>query len=547
LLEGDGGLGEFSELAEGLGLSDADIGQGSASVDKNRAFYINAMYRKNEALRYNRDSLFKDLVRRMKDAADADFALPSGLDGVLRGYQEEGFCWLKTVDMLGFGGILADDMGLGKTLQALALIESECSDSLAPSIIVCPASLVLNWESEAKKFTPGLTVQTVMGSAAERGKIIDCARGAEYPVVFVTSYDLLKRDARRYEGMDFRFVILDEAQYIKNQTTQNAKAVKLLSAQTRLALTGTPIENSLAELWSIFDFLMPGYLWNYNRFRKKYEVQITKNKDERAETRLREMVRPFILRRLKGSVLRELPDKIETMQMSVMETEQRKLYLANLAQAKKDLAKKLKEAGAQQGRVMVLAALMRMRQICCDPALLYDDYRGGSAKLEACLELVRNCIEGGHRLLLFSQFTSMLDIIGERLRGQGVPWYRLDGSTPKTERFSLMNAFNEGDTPVFLISLRAGGTGLNLTGADIVIHYDPWWNLSVQNQATDRAHRIGQENRVQVFKLLVKDTIEERIADMQMRKAELAEKVIREGGDAMSTMTEEELLSLFEG
>ncbi|MDR1816292.1 MAG: SNF2 helicase associated domain-containing protein [Clostridiales Family XIII bacterium] len=563
-IEEDTGLCELAELAEGLDLSDADLERGEASVELSRAFYIESMYRKNEALRYDRDALFKSLVHRLRDASDADYELPPGLSGVLRGYQEEGYRWLKTVDALGFGGILADDMGLGKTLQALALIEAEAPSAL-PSIIVCPASLVLNWESEAHRFTPDLRVQTVLGTAKERAQTIaalsdgrqacparsrrDAAptNNGEGPDILVTSYDLLKRDAEAYKDIAFRYAIIDEAQYIKNQTTQNAKAVKLLNAQTRLALTGTPIENNLAELWSIFDFLMPGYLWNYNRFRKKYETPIAKFSDERTAGRLRELVRPFILRRLKSAVLRELPEKIETVYTTVMGGAQRKLYLANLARAKKDLAKKLKDAGAQQGRMMVLAALTRMRQICCDPALVYEDYDGGSAKLEACLELLDTVIEAGHRCLLFSQFTSMLDIVGGRLEEAGIPYFRLDGATPKQERFSLMNAFNEGGAPVFLISLRAGGTGLNLTGADIVVHYDPWWNLSVQNQATDRAHRIGQENRVQVFKLIAKDTIEERILEMQERKARLAEQVIREGGDALTVMTDEELLSLFDG
>jgi SNF2 family DNA or RNA helicase len=290
---------------------------------------------------------------------------------------------------------------------------------------------------------------------------------------------------------------------------------------------------------------MPGYLYSYNRFRQKYETRITKKNDETAAERLRALVRPFILRRLKSNVLKELPEKIESVSYAPLYDEQRKLYVAALSQAKKDLSEKLEQAGAAQSRIMILAALTRLRQICCDPVLVYSGYGGGSAKLDACVELVESCIEGGHRMLLFSQFTSMIALIEERLHAKGIPYYLLTGATSKKERLRLVNSFNDGDTPVFLISLKAGGTGLNLTGADIVIHYDPWWNVSAQNQATDRTHRIGQTNTVQVFKLIAKDTIEERILDMQAKKAALADSVIEEGGGELAALSEEELLSLF--
>ena len=560
-LEG-GALGELSELTEGLDIDPGDFrgdeegtGQSTLSLDLNRAMYIDTMMKRNEALRYDRDKNFRSIIRNFSDVADADYQLPGKLQGTLRGYQETGFRWLRALDALGFGGILADDMGLGKTLEVLALIASVKEEQDAvnrlPSLVVCPASLVLNWESEAKKFTPGLNVQVILGSASERKKIIakigKGKAGKQAADIFVTSYDLLKRDIDAYDGARFHFVVIDEAQYIKNQTTQNAKSVKLLDGRTKLALTGTPIENTLAELWSIFDFLMPGYLFRYSHFRRKYEVAIVKNTDKKAEKRLNELVRPFILRRLKKDVLKELPDKIETVLRSEMEDEQRKLYVANMARTKKELADKLVQAGGPKAKFEILAALMRMRRICCDPSIVYENYTGGSAKLDACMELVQSCIESGHRILLFSQFTSMLDKIETRLRSANIEWFRLDGSTPVGERQGLMNKFNAGGVPVFLISLKAGGTGLNLTGADIVIHYDPWWNLSVQNQATDRAHRIGQTNMVQVFKLIAKDTIEERILEMQERKADLADRVIREGEDVLSSISEEELLSLFEG
>jgi SNF2 family DNA or RNA helicase len=363
----------------------------------------------------------------------------------------------------------------------------------------------------------------------------------------VTSYDQLRRDIDLYEKQEFECVILDEAQFIKNQNTQKARSVKKLKCRTRLALTGTPVENNLAELWSIFDFLMPGYLSTYAHFRNKYESPIVKNRDKGATERLRALVRPFILRRLKRDVLKELPEKTESVHRVAMEDAQRKVYIGALAQAKDELAEKLEAAGGiSRGRIMVLAALTRMRQICCDPSLVYDNYRGGSAKLDACLELVESSIESGHRMLLFSQFTSMMELIAAQLDRRGIAYYVLDGSTPKQERQNLVNKFNGGDTPIFLISLKAGGTGLNLTGADVVIHYDPWWNVSAQNQATDRAHRIGQMNKVQVYKLIVKDTIEDKIMEMQERKAALADSIIQEGGNAFDALTGEELLSLFE-
>ncbi|MDR2163577.1 MAG: DEAD/DEAH box helicase, partial [Clostridiales Family XIII bacterium] len=547
----DDSISELAEIVNGLDVVGKDIEKGAVRLDANKSLYIDAMMKKSGELRYKRDAHFRSIIRSMRDVADADFVVPGCLDDVLRNYQRTGYEWLRTLDALSFGGILADDMGLGKTLQVLALfqaikdeddeIKKEQSSRL-PSIVICPASLVLNWESEAKKFTPRLATAAVVGLASERRSQIQ--RALKRDVVF-TSYDLLKRDIESYEGAAFRFVVIDEAQYIKNQNTRNAKAVKQLIGNTRIALTGTPIENSLAELWSIFDFLMPGYLYTYNHFKSKYETRITKKNDTVASERLRELVRPFILRRLKSSVLKELPEKIESVSYSTMSGEQRKLYIAAMAQAKKELATKLEESGVAQSRIMILAALTRLRQICCDPSLVYDGYDGGSAKLDACMELLYSCIEGGHRILLFSQFTSMLAIIERRIREDGISYCMLTGSTPKTERLRLVNSFNDGDTPIFLISLKAGGTGLNLTGADIVIHYDPWWNVSVQNQATDRAHRIGQTNAVQVFKLISKDSVEERILEMQEKKAALADSVIYEGGGELAALTEEELLSLF--
>jgi len=542
----DDGFSQLSQLAEGLDLNKKELASGHAELARSRALFLDAMIKQGESIRCDRDEEFKRIVIEMEESIHGDFTVPGSLENVLRNYQKAGYRWLRTVDRCGFGGILADDMGLGKTLQVLALLQAEKdeADEGALSIVICPASLILNWESEARRFTPGLRVSVITGSAPERAGILALRRDFD---LLVTSYDLLKRDIELYEPIDFSYVIVDEAQYIKNHSTQNAKAVKLLRGRTRFALTGTPVENSLAELWSIFDFLMPGYLFSYSRFRKKYELPIVRQNSRPEAGRLRQMVRPFMLRRLKKDVLRELPDKTETVLRVAMEDEQRSVYLGTLVQAKKELAPLLgSRAGNGQLHMNVLAALTRLRQICCDPSLIYDNYPGGSVKLEACLELVESCTASGHRMLLFSQFTSMLNIIENRLEGMGIRSCKLEGSTKPSRRLELVTAFNTGDIPVFLISLKAGGTGLNLTGADVVIHYDPWWNMSVQNQATDRAHRIGQKNTVQIYKLIVKDTIEERILKMQENKAELAGQFVLEGGNVLAGMRREDLLSLLE-
>ena len=302
--------------------------------------------------------------------------------------------------------------------------------------------------------------------------------------------------------------MIDEAQYIKNHTTAVAKTVKSITSEIRIALTGTPIENRLSELWSIFDYLMPGFLYGYETFRKELETPIVKEKDESCTERLKKMVAPFILRRLKQDVLKDLPEKLEEVQYAHFDGAQQKVYDAQVVHMKELLAKQNPE-DYDKNKIEVLAELTKLRQICCDPNLLFENYKGESAKREACIDLIKSAIDGEHRILLFSQFTSMLALLEEALKKEGIAYYKITGSTPKEERMRLVKQFNEGDVPVFLISLKAGGTGLNLVGADVVIHYDPWWNQAVQNQATDRAHRIGQKKVVTVFKLIMKNSIEE--------------------------------------
>lgn len=542
----DDGLLAVARLGEGLDLDSKKLASGHLSLPGYRAFYLDSLFKEGPGITFYRDQLFKAVVRGMKAVEDSDFAVPSCLQTVLRGYQKLGFRWLRTLDSYGFGGILADDMGLGKTVQMIALFVDEYASgkdagTKERSLIVCPASLVYNWENEFQKFAPMLKVQAVAGTAQEREEVfVSLDEGCQ---VLITSYDLLKRDMKHYESMSFRFQVIDEAQYIKNAATQSARAVKAIRARTRFALTGTPIENRLGELWSIFDYLMPGFLFTYARFKKIYESPIVRESDPEAVSNLKRLIGPFVLRRVKKDVLKELPDKLETAVYSRLQGQQKELYTANAAKLKEEL-----ESGGdavyEKGKIQILAELTRLRQICCDPALCYENYRGGSAKLETCMDLIRNGVNGGHKILLFSQFTSMLRIIEKRLSQEEIACYTLTGSTPKEERLRMVDSFHTDPVPVFLISLKAGGTGLNLTAADMVIHYDPWWNVAAQNQATDRAHRIGQEKQVSVFKLITKGTIEENIMVLQESKKNLADQIIAEGAVSLSSLTREDLVKM---
>lgn len=536
----DDGLLSVARLVQDMSVSVSDLESRTFRLPAYRALYLDGILKEGSGITLYRDQLYKAVVRGMKSVEDSDFEIPGSLDHILRGYQKTGYRWLKTLDHYGFGGILADDMGLGKTIQVIALLlEGKEKEGAATSLIVCPASLVYNWENEIHTFAPELKVLTVTGMAAEREALLACADEFD---VLITSYDLLKRDASLYEGKAFRFQIIDEAQFIKNASTQSAKAVKGINARSRFALTGTPIENRLSELWSIFDYLMPGFLFSYQRFKKEYELPVVRDQDVKTLERLHRLIGPFILRRLKKDVLKELPDKLETVVYSAFDKKQKEIYTANAYQLKKELESK----ESRQGRdnIQILAQLTRLRQICCDPHLCYEDYKGESAKLETCIDLVRNGVEGGHKILLFSQFTSMLEIISQRLKNEGFPYYILTGATPKEERIRMVNSFKDDEVPLFLISLKAGGTGLNLTAADMVIHFDPWWNIAAQNQATDRAHRMGQEKQVSVFKLITKGTIEENILKLQESKKELAEQIITEGTISLSNLSRDDLLGL---
>ena len=540
------GLAVLSRIQEGIMVPASQWSQGSNTLPKYRALYLDGELKDQNRFHAAKDRTFRALVRNMKTVEDNDFEVPKSLEKVLREYQKQGFLWLKTLHVNGFGGILADDMGLGKTLQVIAFLlsEQECRKNSQESekfaLIVCPASLVYNWKSEIGKFAPGMHAVTVTGTAPERKEIIDSAGKLD---ILITSYDLLRRDEEFYEEYSFAHEIIDEAQYIKNHNTRAAKAVKNIRAGFKAALTGTPIENRLSELWSIFDYLMPGFLYTYSRFRDEIEIPAVTEQDDEKRGHLRKMIRPFILRRLKKDVLKDLPAKLEEAVFARMEEEQEKLYTAHVQRIKLMLDGQTEEEFAS-GKIQMLAELTRLRQLCCDPSMVYQNYQGESAKLLMCMDLIKNAIDGGHRILLFSQFTSMLAILQERMQKEGIPFLTLTGATPKERRAELVDSFQRGEASVFCISLKAGGTGLNLTAADIVIHYDPWWNVAVQNQATDRAHRIGQKNPVTVYKLIAKSTIEEKILRLQEKKSELAEQLLGHEGFEGVKFTKEEMLKL---
>lgn len=530
----------LAEMAHMLQLSAKDLEKGQIKLPAFRALYLDSLLSGREDIQIRRDKWFRELVRNFKSVPEGGYPLPEALEDILRSYQKEGFQWLKTLASYGFGGILADEMGLGKTLQMIAFLASlTLADQDGPSLIVCPASLILNWADELDKFAPNLTYMLIMGNAKERSEQIKSGRDQN---LWITSYELLRQDIEQYAALHFTCCVLDEAQHIKNQSTLISKAVKRIDCRQRFVLTGTPIENRLSELWNLFDFLMPGYLFSHTAFVQKLEKPTVKSGDAQAMDQLRRLVRPFLLRRMKKDVLKELPPKIEYVQRVSLSEQEQKVYFASSAAARQALS----TAQGDNGKLAVLAALTELRQICCAPDLRFENYDGPSSKLDACIDLCAGMVENGHQILLFSQFTSMLERIKSRLDELNISNYTLQGSTSKAKRAQLVKSFNAGGASVFLISLKAGGTGLNLTAADVVIHYDPWWNPAAQEQATDRAHRIGQRSNVQVYKLIAKDTIEEKIMALQSRKAELMDAVTGGTGGGILDMSKEELLALLD-
>ena len=535
----DSGLGELSALLDNMHIDEKELQKDEIIVEKHHAILIDECASKAH-FEVDRNEAFKQLIRDIHNVKDADHKVPASLKKTLRSYQKEGYRWLKTMSSYGFNGILADDMGIGKTLQILTLLLSERNQ--LPSIIITPSSLMWNWKNETARFTPELKVLMIHGGVNQRAQMI--SEIPNYDII-ITSYDYLKRDIQLYEDIPFDYQIVDEAQYIKNQTTQNAMSVKLIQTKHRFALTGTPIENHLGELWSIFDFLMPGYLYSYPQFRNIFEIPIVKEKDTYVLQQLKTLVEPFILRRMKQDVLKELPEKSEHTIYIELNEDERQRYQTNIALMKTQLQETMKDNTWQRSSILFLSMLTKLRQLCNDSRLLYNDVDAISSKLKACMDIVENYRSAHKKVLIFSQFTSMLGLIEKQLQQQGIPYYLLKGNTPKLLRAQYVNAFQEDDTPVFLISLKAGGTGLNLTSAEAVIHFDPWWNVSAQNQASDRAYRLGQHRNVQIIRLIAKNTIEEKILDMQKQKQALSNSILDINENVLTSMSKDELLALF--
>ena len=525
-----------------LDFTDDEIRIGRKHIDKYYTLYLDSLSG------IKRQESFKMLIDRIKS-----MRVDTGeLNSVLRGYQKVGINWLNQLSNLGLGGILADDMGLGKTLQVLAFIHS--IKTKTPTLIVTPSALMYNWLNEIIRFIPDATTKIIDGPKEERKKSLDNLEGYEF---VITSYPLIRRDIDCYSGKEFEYLFIDEAQHIKNSNTMNAHAIKMIKAKHRFAITGTPIENSLSELWSIFDFIMPGYLYDKHTFREEYEYPIMREGDAVLAKRLREKIKPFIMRRMKNEVLYELPEKIEETIYADLTDKQKKMYAAFLAVAKDETLSIL--SGNGRGRMRILTLLMRLRQICCHPSLFDSAYNRDSGKLNLLFELVENALGGGHRILVFSQFTSMLKIIGEEMDKRDISYFYLDGKVKSYERADMADRFNNGEKQVFLISLKADSepttvltvivkdnVSISKQVKDTVIHFDPWWNPAVMDQASDRAYRIGQTRAVHVIKLASRGTIEEKILKLQSEKRHLADDIISENSKTLKNLTNDEIMALFD-
>jgi SNF2 family DNA or RNA helicase len=467
--------------------------------------------------------------------------VPADVKATLRAYQQEGVRWIERLRMMFLNGILADDMGLGKTLQAIVALTQHKMSKAGHALIVCPTSLLYNWKEEFAKFNPKFKVTVVDGVPSNRKKLIEQMENFD---VMITSYTLLQKDIEHYKATHFAYAILDEAQHIKNRGTRNAKSVKMVRAEHRLILSGTPIENSLDELWSLFDFLMPGFLGSYDRFIEKY-IRVSGKEQVKNLDYLRKKVSPFILRRMKADVLADLPPVSELIYHCQLSDVQQELYRSYAQSARDELVKLVQRDGFDRVQIHVLATLTRLKQICCHPAIFAKEKAepGDSAKYDMLLDLLQTLVEGKHKTVIFSQYTRMLQIMREDFEAKGIRFAYLDGSSKN--RLEVVKQFNEDkDIPVFLVSLKAGGTGLNLVGADTVIHYDMWWNPAVESQATDRVHRLGQKNSVSAYKLITLNTIEEKIAEMQKKKKGLVKKVVSCDDEAIAKLTWEDVLEL---
>ena len=507
-------------------LDSLDISDDNITIDKNKMLYINESL-KNQGTAFDKgEETIKELDKGLSNRQQRE--VPDDLNAKLRNYQVEGFNWLNEIANLKVGGILADEMGLGKTIQIIAFLLSQKGKK---SIVITPTSLIYNWRDEFNKFAPSLNVGIIHADKKSRSVMME----KEFDVI-VTTYGLIKNDYEYYKEKEFDFCIIDEAQNIKNSKAQNTKYVKAIKASCRIALSGTPMENNLMELWSIFDYIMPGYLLSEAKFKEKYLK-------EDMYDELKELIKPFILRRLKKDVIDELPDKIEKKFMVEMEKNQKAVYQSYIKEVRQKLY------SGEDNKITVFSYLTKLRQLCLDPSLILDDYVGRSAKIEASLNILNMAIAENRKVLIFSQFTSVLQKLGDELSEKNIGYLYLDGSTKANKRVEMVKEFNESEElKIFLISLKAGGTGLNLTSSDLVLHFDPWWNPAIEDQATDRAHRIGQQNIVEVIKLIAKDSVEENIIRLQEDKRELINKVISGeeiGSNVIGKLSRDEIIDLF--
>ena len=550
----DPGIVNFLNLLEDLGLE--NIKDNEVYIDKSKVLYIQEKLKDRNLSFIKGGNVLQEIVGKLLNKEFKRKLLPKALNAELRPYQKEGFKWINEITDLGFGGVLADDMGLGKTLQIIAFLLSQ---KKSKSIVVVPTSVIYNWMDEFEKFAPSIRVGLVHGSKSKRDKVLrDFKRGLGIKIeeenlkeksyekydVLLTTYGTLKNDEKAYENLSFDYCIIDEAQNIKNPSAQATLSVKNIKSRCNIALTGTPIENNLMELWSIFDFVMPGYLFTKERFRERFIL------DESNLSELKSLITPFILRRLKEDVLSELPEKLEKKYLVEMKGKQKQLYSFYVKAIKNQLNENKSSEKSGRDKINLFSYLTKLREICLDPSLVVPDYTGESSKLTVVKEIVKDASESGKKILLFSQFTSVLQKIEEDFKKEDISYLYLDGGTSAKDRVERVKKFNEdSNIKVFLISLKAGGVGLNLTSASVVIHFDPWWNPAVEDQATDRAHRFGQENKVEVIKLVAKDTIEEKIVLMQEDKRELIQSLMdgkTMDGKGLKRLTEEEISKLFE-
>ena len=543
-LDQDENLRKLRDLTEDMGLSNRDIEEGEGIIPKYRAIYLDSLRSGYKGL-IDTDNQFDKLIKNFKDYKDKDIELEKKELNTLRDYQVTGVKWLYNIYKTGFGGILADEMGLGKSIQLIYLIKLIIKENpKAKILIVSPTSLIYNWQKEFDKFALELNYKVIAATKEKRKEALEDNNKTN---IFITTYGLVRNDFEMYKKMSFELIAIDEAQNIKNANAGITKSVKKLNSNIKLALTGTPLENSVMELWSIFDFIMPGYLANQKKFQGLYNVKNMEEESVKALDRLNKQIKYFILRRKKKDVVKDLPDKIENNIYIDLNENQKKIYAAEVQKTKESMEEMIKTEGFEGARFKILQLLTKLRQICIDPSLVFDNYKGESSKIEELLKIIAEEKVNGHKILLFSSYKKALDLINQKLTNNKISSYYISGEVPAKKRMELVENFNKDDTDVFMITIKAGGTGLNLTSATVVIHLDLWWNPQVENQATDRAHRIGQKNTVEVIRIISKGTIEERILELQNKKRKLAEVLIE--GDTrseneFSKLTEKDIKSL---